>query len=195
LLPKAPQKSIEQLDTKQMLRFRAKFDTTKPEDIDRRFVIAIIVSDQSIQITEPVQRNAGIVGGKFLERTRVKRAGDPCGAYLGLTDFYVGASVKISGRTFVLYETDEFTASYLEAHAFPQSDVVRVVQRLRSRVLDVDAWAAHVQHKTLDVQGVLTLVQLVVPDLSTQEAITIIRHYGDKASMTIDKDQLLALTK
>ena len=56
-----------------VLRFVAKMDTTKPIEVDRRFTISYFLSDDTILVFEPPQRNSGILGGKFLERGRVKK--------------------------------------------------------------------------------------------------------------------------
>ena len=48
-------------------------DTNKPEDKGRRFIISYRLSDDMIVIYEPPVRNSGIIGGKFLERTRVAK--------------------------------------------------------------------------------------------------------------------------
>ena len=56
-----------------VLRFVAKMDTNRPIEIDRRFTISYFLSDDTILVFEPPQRNSGIIGGKFLERGRVKK--------------------------------------------------------------------------------------------------------------------------
>lgn len=61
-----------------VLRFVAKMDTQKPIEVDRRFTISYFLSDDTILVFEPPQRNSGIIGGKFLERGRVKK---PEGGY------------------------------------------------------------------------------------------------------------------
>lgn len=48
-------------------------------------------ADDTIGVFEPPARNSGIVGGKFLERARLKRAD---GAWYLQSDFYVGAKVR-----------------------------------------------------------------------------------------------------
>lgn len=216
LLPKAPLKSIESLDTTEVLRFRARFDTTKPEDIHRRFIISVIVSDQSVTISEPVQRNAGIVGGKFLDRMRVKRresvsAGSSSGrssrsggasAYLGLDDFYVGASVEIAGRVFVIYEMDEYSANYMEAHLpkFPRSDKLVVLRKVRSQ-LDKPEFLSRVAkckqsqqtRHDVDVEDLTALFHGMVADFAHHDAIAMIRGYGKKDTMKIELEILRQL--
>lgn len=209
LLPKAPLKSIESLDTTEVLRFRARFDTEQPEDVARRFVISVIVSDQSVSIIEFIQRNAGIVGGKFLERTRIKRSrpdgslvtttnGRP--SWLGLDDFYVGARVRMAGRTFILFEMDEYSAKYMEARPakFARSDKLAVLRRVHDQI-DKSALLARIddvrkhQRSQLDVEELTALMGELAADFAQHDAITIIRNFGDKGAMKIDVEALTQL--
>ena len=38
----------------------------------RSFIVSYYIRDFTIAVFEPPQRNSGIIGGKFLERTRVQ---------------------------------------------------------------------------------------------------------------------------
>jgi len=49
---------------KKILRFTARFNKN-PEDVDRRFIVSFYLSDDTISIFEPAQKNSGIVEGKF----------------------------------------------------------------------------------------------------------------------------------
>ncbi|OWZ21009.1 hypothetical protein PHMEG_0004502 [Phytophthora megakarya] len=204
LLPKAPLKSIESLDTTEVLRFRARFETEKPEDVGRRFVISVVVSDQSISILEFVQRNSGIVGGKFLERTRIKRTRpdgsvattDGRSSWLGLDDFYVGARVRMTGRVFVLFEMDEYSAKYMEARPakFARSDKLAVLRKVQDKV-DKSALRTRIselekKQTQVDVEELTSLLSEFVADFAQHEAFTLIRNYGDKATMKINTDAL-----
>lgn len=67
-----------------------------------------------------IRRNAGIIGGKFMERTRVLRPGsslsDPSGPlYYDLTDLYVGTKIEVLSHHFVLIDADEYVYNYMEA--------------------------------------------------------------------------------
>lgn len=44
---------------KMILRYTAKLNTTVPEDFDRRFIIQIYLSDDTLSIYEPAQKNSG----------------------------------------------------------------------------------------------------------------------------------------
>jgi hypothetical protein len=72
LTPKPHPKTLEETDNKIVLRFCAYMDTSKPEDIHRRFILSVMACDWSMMIMEPPQRNSGIGGGKFLERGVMK---------------------------------------------------------------------------------------------------------------------------
>ena len=43
-----------------VLRFLARMDTTKPIDMDRRFIISYFLSDDTILVFEPPVRNSGM---------------------------------------------------------------------------------------------------------------------------------------
>lgn len=46
-----------------------------PEDEDRRFTLSYFLSDDTISIFEKPTRNTGVIGGKFLKKTRVRKPG------------------------------------------------------------------------------------------------------------------------
>ena len=89
------------------------------EDASRRFVVSYRVADDTLSIYEPPQRNAGIIGGKFLDRNRILKPGsslsDPAGpSYYSATDLYVGAVIDIFNRKFTLIDADEYVFKYME---------------------------------------------------------------------------------
>ena len=59
-----------------VLRFMAKMDSDRPIDQNRYFIISYFLCDDTILVYEPSQRNSGIIGGKFLERNRIKLPDD-----------------------------------------------------------------------------------------------------------------------
>nr|CCA14409.1 EFhand domaincontaining protein putative [Albugo laibachii Nc14] len=187
----------------EVLRFMAHLATTKPEDIDRRFIINLSLSDESISITEPVQRNAGFVGGKFLERRKVRDADDSDRFYRA-EDFYLGASIKIAGQIFVLDEMDDHTANYMETNAdshFPKSDPHKIISKLQTQVessgafreLSRDCLALESRNEVLNVSQAHSLLQKFVEQVTLHETTTLIRAFGNKGAGTIETDRLVAL--
>lgn len=117
LIPEKPKKDFfKAVDNEgKILRFTAKFNTRVPEDLERRFIISFFLSDDSISIYEPAQKNSGIVEGKFLERRKYKNV-DRGGEFVTPTDLTLGGDVKINGYSFHILSCDEFTQRYLDTH-------------------------------------------------------------------------------
>ncbi len=117
LIPEKPKKDFfKQVDNEgKILRFTARFNTRVPEDVDRRFIISFFLSDDSVSIYEPAQKNSGIVEGKFLERRKYKNV-DKNGDYITPTDLAIGGDVRINGYNFHVLSCDEFTQKWLEAN-------------------------------------------------------------------------------
>lgn len=64
----------------------------------------------------------GILGGKFLERGRIKKPGQELlksepSEYFKAQDLFVGAEVCFHGHNFLLVGADEYTFNYMEKHA------------------------------------------------------------------------------
>lgn len=119
LMPDKPKRDFFKYvdNDKKILRFTAKFNTRVPEDFDRKFIIAFYLSDDTLSIFEPAQKNSGIVEGKFLERRKYKNV-DKGMAFITPTDLAIGGDVKINGYSFHLQSADEFTAKYLDSHSY-----------------------------------------------------------------------------
>jgi len=114
LIPKPPKKDyFKWMDNQLYLRFRAKMNTTNPEDKNRDFIITFFLHDDTVLIYEPIQRNSGFVSGKFLEKGKYKNAekGDE---FFDPADFRVGKDVKINGYSFRILGCDDFTRRWYE---------------------------------------------------------------------------------
>ncbi|KAG8461862.1 hypothetical protein KFE25_013881 [Diacronema lutheri] len=136
LMPKPHHKDAKKMmdNDRKIMRFMARLDSTEPEDSERVFVIKVYLADDTIAVFEPPQKNSGLVGGKFLERGAVKNA--QTGGRFGAADFYTGARVRLNGFEFALFQADEFTLAYMEAHPdiFPMSNPEYVLDELRQAV-------------------------------------------------------------
>jgi hypothetical protein len=117
LIPEKPKKDFfKSVDNEgKILRFTARFNTRVPEDVDRRFIISFFLSDDSISIYEPAQKNSGIMEGKFLERRKYKNV-DKNQEFITPTDMPIGGDVKINGYNFHILSCDEYTQKYLDTH-------------------------------------------------------------------------------
>ncbi|XP_034550046.1 EF-hand domain-containing family member C2 [Notolabrus celidotus] len=146
LLPKPPQKDFRKFMEKDrcgleshVLNYRAKMVTSDVIDRDRTFILSFFLTDDSISVFERPKRNSGGFGGKFLERGRVKKPGQELfkseiSEYFTAQDLYVGATLCINNRNFLLLEADEYTLKYMEKHAeeFPKANIGNIISKLRS---------------------------------------------------------------
>ncbi|KAJ3286632.1 EF-hand domain-containing protein 1 [Borealophlyctis nickersoniae] len=142
LVLKPPKKDfIKMLENEnKVLRFVAKMESKHKEDKDRRFVISYRLADDTMTIYEPPQRNAGILGGKFMERTRIllptsslstSSTGTSSGPeYYTSHHLHLGTTLHIHSHLFTLIDADEYVFGFMEEHGYPLSDPVRVAAKM-----------------------------------------------------------------
>ncbi|CAG5136782.1 unnamed protein product, partial [Candidula unifasciata] len=99
-------------------------DSARPEDRGRRFIISYRLADDMLTIFEPQAKNSGIIGGKFLERTRVAKPGSTAEkpSFYGPQDFYIGAVIDIFKHRFIITNADAYVLKFIEQHKdqFPE---------------------------------------------------------------------------
>jgi hypothetical protein len=119
LLPQQPKRDFFKYvdNDKTILRFTGRMNTRVPEDVDRRFIIAFYLSDDSLSIYESNQKNSGIMEGKFLEKNKYKNV-DNNMQFITPSDMAVGGDVKINGYSFHILMADDFTKNYLSSHLY-----------------------------------------------------------------------------
>ncbi|XP_046903814.1 EF-hand domain-containing family member C2 isoform X1 [Hypomesus transpacificus] len=144
LLPKPPQKDLRKFVDREglesnVLRFLGKMATDDPVNRDRVFIISFYLGDDTISVFEPPQRNSGVLGGKFLERGRIKKPGQELfksemSQYFCARDLFVGARLALNNQAFQLVDADDYAFNYMEQHAeeFPMANVGTIISKLRS---------------------------------------------------------------
>lgn len=117
LTPKVPKKNFKKfMDNDGVkLRFLARFVNPSASDVNRRFVVTYYPNDDTLGIFEQFDRNSGFVGGKFLERQRVKNPNT--NDYLKAGDMRVGAIVNINKFMFELLDMDEYTRKFIQSNS------------------------------------------------------------------------------
>eukprot|EP00802_Teleaulax_amphioxeia_P006856 Tamp_06861.p1 GENE.Tamp_06861~~Tamp_06861.p1 ORF type:complete len:769 (+),score=184.16 Tamp_06861:264-2309(+) len=102
-----------------VMRFTARWDSERPEETSRSFIISFFPADDTVSIWETSGdgRNTGMASGKFLERMKLYKPGTSGTKlkYYVQSDFTVGATVVAQGRKFVLTSMDEFTARLMDS--------------------------------------------------------------------------------
>jgi hypothetical protein len=201
LVLKPPKKDMKKfvLNDGKLLRYVCKLTDT-PEaplksryDAEREFVVTYYLVDDTILIFEPPQRNSGIVGGKFLERQKVK---SPKNKLYKETDLTVGNYFIVYGRAFLVTSADEYTLRHMEENSdkFPESDVNAITAKLK----EVASGGALDELKSLlinsDYEGagftskqtLIDVVSKIGGSLSEQEALTICRSLNNNSSDVVD---------
>ncbi|KAJ7345642.1 hypothetical protein JRQ81_001592 [Phrynocephalus forsythii] len=111
LIPQPPRKNIIKMleNDHKVLRYAA---------ILRRFVLSYCLATDMISIYEPPVRNSGIIGGKYLGRTKVPKPGSSTDnpVYYEPADLTIGAMVEVFGHRFIIVDADEHVLNYMESN-------------------------------------------------------------------------------
>ncbi|NXG44408.1 EFHC2 protein, partial [Psilopogon haemacephalus] len=217
LLPKPPQKDMRKFLEKDrcgmesnILRFLAKLVTGSPTDQDRKFIISYFLSDDTISVFEHKQQNTGIVGGKFLERGRIKKPGQELfksepSEYFKAQNLFIGARVCFHGHNFVLVDADEYTINYMEKHAneFSVADFGVIFKKLKgmtephSREIRQMFAATDPEHtKVMEYDSFRNLIVSITDGaFSEHEMMTLGRYYSVKDEYEMNLHFLLAVAQ
>ncbi|CAD8082150.1 unnamed protein product [Paramecium primaurelia] len=133
LQPKPPKKDVRKNFTQDqfILRFESRLISEVREENQRRFIISFYCGDDTIQVYLTSERNSGIWGGKFQERSRQKNP--LTNDYYTEKDFQLGAIVQFNVYKFQLMRADEFTINYMKQKpdVFKEADIKQIIAKLR----------------------------------------------------------------
>ena len=202
LIPKVPKKNFRRMmeNDRKILRFRARMQTTAPEDVSRIFVIKYFLADDTVAIFEPPLKNSGILGGKFLERCRLKKP--ESNEFYCQADFFTGANIIASKFLFTIFQADEYTLSYMESEpaAHPMSDLQYISEQLRGP-LDEKKAALLEAFAAVDTAGSGEVSYEVIQDalstndleLNDQVLITLMRRFDTDHTGMVKYNELLGV--
>jgi hypothetical protein len=203
LHPKPPPKDELKLITRMhdVLRFRARMVTKNAVDATRSFIITFFLSDDTVQIYEPPERNSGIIAGKYLQRMKIKNP--DTNEYFKAADLEVGRVVTVNKQRFELLEATEYAMSYMEADPdeFPQADLAHIIDRLRrcikqSGKTPKELFTQFSDHGKMDVDSLRALFKGVGYEITVHEALTVMRRYQlDQYSRTFTLREFLAFAQ
>eukprot|EP01135_Chromosphaera_perkinsii_P006653 Nk52_evm55s554 gene=Nk52_evmTU55s554 len=188
LVPKPPRKDFKKMleNENNILRFEADMVSSKPEDQGRKFIVQFRLSDDTITIHEPPQRNAGIMGGKFLQRTRCKKPeidsqGLPL--YYGPEDLFIGAKLTINSHVFTLKDADEFSINFMENNSelFPHSSIAKITQKILEKLAEVETGLMEQAQSDKCTGSAITSVLEIEVGLNKHELITVHRYVAHLA--------------
>nr|KAG5693045.1 hypothetical protein BaRGS_028805 [Batillaria attramentaria] len=214
LIPKPPKGDFVKFMVKDrqglesnILRFLARMDTQHPIDKDRRFIISYFRSDDTILVFEPPVRNSGVIGGKFLERGRIKKPDQmrycpQLSEYYMAPDLYVGAHLNVNKHKFIVIDADEYAFHYMEQHPeeFPKSNPKLIMEKIRAKLNQKREEARTFFTSQKDFGGanygqLHNLLQKVDPSLTDQEVITLARYFALMRPKCIDSLKLLSIAQ
>lgn len=207
LVLKAPKKDIKKYmeHANHQLKFQLRLDSSDETNAIRRFVLTYFMADDTLSIFEPAQRNTGIIGGKFLQRSRVKKNSSDgvtgAGEYITPKDLFVGARVTINNHQFIVYSTDERTLALMEENPglFPKCNIDLILTKLRAMLLSKSA-GLHQAFETVDKDksGALdfvefaNIIETLRLDLAEQEILTVMRHFDRNSDGQVSWAEFLA---
>ncbi|CAF0855388.1 unnamed protein product [Brachionus calyciflorus] len=193
------------------LRFLARIHTKDPIQADRRFIVSYFLSDDSIMVHEPPVRNSGINGGRFLERGRVKKPGQPMYStklpeYYNYKDMFVGAVLQLNNFFFILYDADEYCYEFMEKNSnmFQYSNLNNVLRKFRSlnQTELIGNLESNFRKNDNFNSGVIgftaffsALKNVLGDQLNEQEIITLARSYGLETKKEYDSQSIAAVAQ
>jgi len=189
LHPKAPTKDMAKLIEKDghILRFAARFKDPSPQDIQRKFVIAYYMADDTVAVYEIPQRNSGFREGKFIQRGHYKNTKGGGSRAFCPSDFAVGEEITINSFTFVTTDADEYAMNYMEADPdeFPQSDLSTIVEDLRAQRGVIEQLRKEFERLDPELDGFVTpedAISIICAKtgLDKHHALTIVRRWTEK---------------
>jgi hypothetical protein len=134
LMPNPPKADMYKIfdNDQHVLRFESKLISSTYEDEIRKFIVCFYPSDDSIKVFEVVERNSGIVGGKFLERRKFKNP--YTSRYYSNTEFLIGNTIVLQNHRFLLTNCDDYTFKYMEQRQseFPQASYEAILRKIMS---------------------------------------------------------------
>uniref|UniRef100_A0A8D0GP64 EF-hand domain containing 1 n=1 Tax=Sphenodon punctatus TaxID=8508 RepID=A0A8D0GP64_SPHPU len=121
LIPQPPRRNFIKMleNAHKVLRYKVKLESPNPDDRKRHFILSYFLSTDMISIYEPPIRNSGIIGGKYLGKTKVPKPGSTTEnpMYYEPADLTIGAMVEVFGHRFIITDADEYVLNYLESNA------------------------------------------------------------------------------
>ncbi|XP_062953403.1 EF-hand domain-containing protein 1 [Cynocephalus volans] len=180
LIPKAPKKDVIKMlvNDNKVLRYLAALESPIPEDKGRRFVFSYFLATDMISIFEPPVRNSGIIGGKYLGRTKVVKPHSTVDnpIYYGPGDFFIGALIEVFGHRFVILDTDEYVLKYMESN--PTQYSPEALSSIQNHIRKQEAPAPKLENKQneedpgmQELEALIDTIQKQLKDYSCKDNI------------------------
>jgi len=104
----------------------------KQNDKKRVFIFRYFLSDDTMSIFEPPQRNSGFIGGKFLERGKHKNV--DTGKFFDKDDFKMNGKIRICGRCFLVFEMSDMQGGSKSKKAIGASNMKAIITKVENKL-------------------------------------------------------------
>lgn len=157
LQPKPPKYDMKKIFKQDMhtLRFNAKLVSTEPDDECRTFIVSFYCGDDTIQVYEVCDKNSGRIGGRFMERKKLRNP--VSNNYYAERDFSVGRTLHLGGWKFMLMSCDEYTEKYMADNGdqFPEASVSAICRKIKAQAVNFPSLQDYCVHllSKLDANG------------------------------------------
>ncbi|KAI5941172.1 EF-hand domain-containing protein 1 [Manis javanica] len=198
LIPKPPKRDVLKMlmNDNKVLRYLAALESPIPEDKDRRFVFSYFLATDTISIFEPPVRNSGIIGGKYLGRTKVVKpyssVENP--VYYGPSDFFIGAVIEVFGHRFIILDADDYVLKYMESNTaqFSPEALLSIQNHIHKRKTPAPDLESKQTEKDPGVQELEALIDTIQKQLKDHPCTGNIREafqvHDKEASGYVDKE-------
>ncbi|XP_036772286.1 EF-hand domain-containing protein 1 isoform X2 [Manis pentadactyla] len=198
LIPKPPKRDVLKMlmNDNKVLRYLAALESPIPEDKDRRFVFSYFLATDTISIFEPPVRNSGIIGGKYLGRTKVVKpyssVENP--VYYGPSDFFIGAVIEVFGHRFIILDADDYVLKYMESNTaqFSPEALLSIQNHIRKRETPAPDLESKQTEEDPGVQELEALIDTIQKQLKDHPCTDNIREafqvHDKEASGYVDKE-------
>lgn len=182
------------------VKFLASLDNGIYEDEIRRFVVTVYPADNTVSIYEPIIRNSGIVGGKFLNRQQVMHQ-DGKLPYRP-DEFYVGARLLLNAHPFLFLATNDYSLDYMEINMedFSRSHINKIVHKLQAMLRSKQTGLAEAFSEAdrntnkcgLQMSVFMDIMKKLDLDVSEQEILTVLRYFDKNGESYVSYEEVAA---
>eukprot|EP00744_Colponema_vietnamica_P002416 GILI01003795.1.p1 GENE.GILI01003795.1~~GILI01003795.1.p1 ORF type:complete len:753 (+),score=167.08 GILI01003795.1:119-2377(+) len=197
LVPKAPRRDVKKLLelSDLVLRYRIKFTSPKPEEVNRTFILIFYLADDTISIYEPFVRNSGLPHGNYLNRCKL--VNPSTGLPFTPADLVIGSSVNILNQSYDILEADQHSQKILThgvkaVTAKADRSLDEIVAQLRNKLHDKRVLIRKTfRDYDRDHNGLISMGELRAIlhqfgfELSDSELLVLMRKYDSDGNGTI----------
>jgi len=167
-----------------------------PNDKNRVFMFRYFLSDDTMSIFEPPQRNSGFIGGKFLERGKHKNI--DTGKFFDKEDFKLNGKIRICGKCFVVFEMSGQIGGPKPKASMGHSNMKAIITKVENKLRRHGSSLARTFRSIdLDKSNTVTYDEMkqflksyfTADELTDQEVFVVMRYFDSDGEGRIDYNE------